>query len=98
MTARLPAYATIPDWCDLSGFGRAKTYDLLSKGHLKAKKVGRRVLIDVAHGMRYVRSQPDADVRLKRAPREVGAARPASSAITAKAQATWRSRTRRPLT
>ena len=70
MTAPLPAFATIREWSALSGMGRAKTYDLLSKGHLRAKKVGRRTVIDVAHGLAYIRRQPDAEIRLARAPRE----------------------------
>ena len=71
MTMRLPAFATIPQWCELTGMGRAMTYDLLSKGHLRAQKLGRRTVIDVQHGLKYIRSQPKAEIRLKRAPREV---------------------------
>ncbi|HEX3403694.1 MAG TPA: hypothetical protein VHT74_25555 [Acetobacteraceae bacterium] len=77
MATRGSAFASIDDWCDLSGMGRAQTYDLLSKGRLRGKKVGRRTLIDVQHGLRFIRDQPDVDVRLSRAPREV---RPVASA------------------
>lgn len=77
-TTQIPAYATIPGWCELSGMGRAKTYDMLSKGHLRAKKVGKRTLIDVQHGLQWLRSQPDAEVRIARAPREKGTSAPAA--------------------
>lgn len=69
----LPQFATVADWTALTGMSRSITYDLLSKGHLQGKKVGRRTLIDVQHGLRFIRKQPNVDVRIKRAPREVAA-------------------------
>jgi hypothetical protein len=60
MAAPKAAFATIEDWRLISGMRRSKTYDLLSKGHLRGKKLGKRTLIDVEHGLRFIRSQPDA--------------------------------------
>lgn len=59
----LPAYATVPEWCRLSGVGRSRTYELLGTGQLRAKKLGARTLIDVAHGLAWLDSLPVAAVR-----------------------------------
>jgi len=75
MPARLPVFAPISVWCELTGMGRAMTYDWLSRGRLRAKKLGRKTAIDVPHGLSVLRAQPDADIRLKPAPREVVAGR-----------------------
>lgn len=58
-----PAYATIPEWCRISGVGRSSTYEALGFGHLRAKKLGARTLIDVAHGLAWLDSLPVAAVR-----------------------------------
>jgi hypothetical protein len=68
------AYATIPDWCQLSGMRPASTYDALSRGDLRAKKIGKRVLIDVQHGLAWIHGLPDAQIRLQRAPHRTAAA------------------------
>lgn len=39
-------YATMPDWCARSGMRPSRTYDELSRGNLRAKKIGKRLLID----------------------------------------------------
>ena len=64
-------YATMPDWCALSGMRPAKTYDELSRGNLRAKKVGKRLLIDVQHGLAWLRTLPEPVINLRRAPRAV---------------------------
>ena len=48
--AVLPRYATIPHWCDISGYGRTRTYEDIGAGKLKAIKLGTRTLIDVQQG------------------------------------------------
>jgi hypothetical protein len=48
---------------------RAAVYDALSRGDLRARKLGARTLIDVQHGLAWIDSQPEADIRLRRAPR-----------------------------
>ncbi len=58
-----PAYATIPDWCAISGMGRSKTYEALGRGDLRAIKIGNRTLIDVAPGLQWMDSLPQATIR-----------------------------------
>ncbi len=58
-----PAYATIPEWCRISGVGRSSTYEALGAGHLRARKLGTRTLIDVAHGLAWLDTLPMAAVR-----------------------------------
>lgn len=58
-----PAYATVPEWCRLSGVGRSRTYELLGTGQLRAKKLGNRTLIDVTHGLAWLDTLPAAAVR-----------------------------------
>jgi len=55
-----PAFATIDDWVDLSGVGRSKTYSLIKSRHIRAIKLDKRTMIDVEHGLEYLRSLPDA--------------------------------------
>ncbi len=66
-----PQYAPIDRWCLISGLGRSTTYQALAAGHLRSKKVGRRRLIDVPHGLRWIRSQPEDNVRLTNSRRPV---------------------------
>jgi hypothetical protein len=58
-----PAFCTIDEWKRLTGLGRRATYDLLGLGHLRAIKRGSRTLIDVDHGLAYLRSLPAAKIR-----------------------------------
>lgn len=62
-----PAFATVIDWTKISGIGRSKTYYLLTTGELRALKVGKRTLIDVQHGLNWLRSLPAAEVNCARA-------------------------------
>ena len=62
--AAFPAFATIPNWLQISGMGRTSTYEALSKGNLRAVKLGSRTLIDVEHGLCWIRNLPAADVRV----------------------------------
>jgi hypothetical protein len=55
-------FATIRTWEEISGMGRSKTYEELGKGNLRAVKSGRSTLIDVDHGLEYLRSCPRAKI------------------------------------
>jgi hypothetical protein len=59
----LPRFATIPTWCVLSGQSRTRAYAALAAGHLRAVKDGKRTLIDVQHGLAWLRSLPSATFR-----------------------------------
>lgn len=62
-TAPRPAFASIDGWCAISGMGRRVTYHKLGTGELKAIKLGARTLVDVQHGLTYLRSLPPAKIR-----------------------------------
>ncbi len=64
----LPLYCSIGRWCELSGIGRSRTYELLASGRLAAKKLGTRTLIDVRHGMEFIGSLPPAEIHRKQRP------------------------------
>lgn len=55
-----PKYCSIEDWTRLSGMGRRFTYERLTDGSLRAKKMGSKTLIDVEYGLNWLRSLPDA--------------------------------------
>ncbi len=57
------AFASVTDWCALSGMGRSTTYEALGAGHLRAVKLGAKTLIDVPHGLEWLGSLPRADIR-----------------------------------
>lgn len=61
-----PKYAALPEWRTISGLGRSKSYELLGDGKLRGIKVGRRLLIDVEHGLEYLATMPAARIRLAR--------------------------------
>jgi hypothetical protein len=61
-TTETPLYASIEDWCKLTGMGRTNTYRHLALGNLTAKKLGRSTLIDVPSGLAWLRSLPDARI------------------------------------
>lgn len=66
LNQRLPKYSTVPDWCELSGMGRTRTYQALGAGDLRAIKVGARTLIDVDHGLAWLASLPPAQIMAPR--------------------------------
>jgi hypothetical protein len=55
-----PKFATITDWSVLTGMGRSLVYEALARGDLRAVKLGKRTLIDVDHGLAWMRSLPIA--------------------------------------
>ena len=60
----VPQYATMANWCVISGLGRSVSYELLSAGTLRGKKVGARLLIDVPHGLAAIAAMPDAVIKV----------------------------------
>jgi hypothetical protein len=62
-----PAFCSIEDWCVISGMSRRVTYEKLGTGELRAIKIGSKTLLDVEHGLIWLRSRPPAVIR---APRE----------------------------
>jgi hypothetical protein len=65
----MPEFAPIPRWREISGMGRSKTYEELAAGNLRGVKCGRQLLIDVRHGLEFLRSLPAAQIRPRTAPR-----------------------------
>lgn len=53
-----PEFTTIDGWCALTGMGRTATYEAIQRGDLTARKVGRRALVDVPEGLKWIRSRP----------------------------------------
>jgi hypothetical protein len=58
-----PKYCAINDWCDLSGMRRSSVYLALTRGDLRAIKLGKRTLIDAEHGLAWLAGRPLADIR-----------------------------------
>ena len=61
--AMRPAFATINQWCLISGLGRRVVYELIGQGQLRAIKRGSTTLVDVDHGLAYLRSLPPAKIK-----------------------------------
>lgn len=57
-----PVFVSIQNWCDVSGMGRSATYGALARGDLLAVKRGTRTLIDVKHGLKWMRGLPRATI------------------------------------
>jgi hypothetical protein len=57
-------------WCAHSGVGRAKSYEMLAQKELRGVKHGRSLLIDIEHGLAYLRSLPLAEIRPRSKPRK----------------------------
>jgi hypothetical protein len=58
-----PQFTRIPAWCRISGMSRSATYVELGRGNLRAVKCGNATLIDVPHGLAWLRSLPPAQIR-----------------------------------
>ena len=61
--AAIPAFASIDEWCRLSGMGRTATYAALSRGELHGRKLGKRILIDCQKGLDWLRGLPPAIIK-----------------------------------
>ena len=53
-----PSYASIQKWGELTSMSRATTYRALKRGVLRAVKLNTTTLIDVGHGLAYLRGLP----------------------------------------
>ncbi len=60
----VPKYVAIPDWVKMSGMGRTKTFHHIGTKDLRAVKLGSRTLIDVDHGLKWMASLPEAEIRM----------------------------------
>ena len=58
-----PAFTTVAGWQRLTGMRRSSTYDALAAGHLRGVKRGRSLLLDVPHGLAWLRSLPAATIK-----------------------------------
>lgn len=67
--SQYPAYETILQWQARTGMSRDGVYKALSRGDLRAVKLGKRVLLDVPHGLAWMATLPTAKINL--APRKV---------------------------
>jgi hypothetical protein len=57
-----PKFATITRWCQISGMGRTRVYEEAGAGNIRIIKVGGRSLVDVPHGLAWMRSLPSATI------------------------------------
>jgi len=60
-------YASIAQWCEMTGMCRATTYNELARGNLRAVKHGKRTHIDVEHGLAWMANLPPATFRAPKA-------------------------------
>jgi hypothetical protein len=58
-----PYFAGIDEFGKMTGLSRRKIYDLMADKKLIGHKLGARVLIDVNHGLQFLRSLPLAEVK-----------------------------------
>jgi hypothetical protein len=56
-------------WTAHSGITRSKTYEMLAAKQIKAVKNGRQLLIDIPHGLLYLETLPEAQIRPRSKPR-----------------------------
>jgi hypothetical protein len=63
----VPQFARLPQWCRMSGMSRSASYVELGRGNLRAVKCGNATLIDVPHGLAWLRSLPPAQIRAPKA-------------------------------
>ncbi len=59
-----PNFVTVAEWCLRSGISRSRTYELLAADDIKARKVGRRTLIDLKAGLAWLDAQPAPKIAL----------------------------------
>jgi excisionase family DNA binding protein len=69
----------IPAACELLNCSRAQLYRLLGAGRLRAKKLGRRTLVERSSVAAFIEAAPPARIRAP-APRPAPGAEPAEAA------------------
>jgi hypothetical protein len=57
-------------WIAHSGVNRSKSYEMIAQKELRAFKNGRQLLIDIEHGLQFLRSLPPAEIRPRNKPRK----------------------------
>lgn len=62
--AEYPAFASIDDWCRISGLSKTRTYALLTTGDLIARKIGGRSFVDVKAGLQFMHAAPRVTARI----------------------------------
>lgn len=65
MADTVPEYVSVDTWLLKTGMSRTDTYRKLNLGVLRAKKIGRKTLINFREGIAWIESQPDAVVSTK---------------------------------
>jgi hypothetical protein len=50
----IPRFAPEPVWHAISGMKSSRTYTELASGNLRGKKLGKKLLIDVPHGLKWL--------------------------------------------
>ena len=58
--AMAPMYASVQDLTTIIGLGRTSIYEMLARGELRAIKIGKRTLVDVAAARQFMAAQPVA--------------------------------------
>jgi hypothetical protein len=58
-----PVHASIKDICGRHNCSRSMLYRVLGDGHIKAKKNGPRILVDVASADAFFAALPDAQIK-----------------------------------
>ncbi|MPQ73634.1 hypothetical protein [Acetobacter senegalensis] len=61
----VPHYVSVKGWMERTGMTRTDTYRKLGEGVLKAKKIGRKTVIDFQAGITWLESLPDAAIITK---------------------------------
>jgi excisionase family DNA binding protein len=64
MEEKIPLAFSIADACALSHVGRTTLYNAISRGELRARKVGRRTLIIRTDLVAWLESRPEAGTEL----------------------------------
>jgi len=61
MNRHEPLAYSIPDACDVSGFGKSSIYEAIAKKELRARKMGSRTFILADDLRAWLSSLPEAD-------------------------------------
>lgn len=61
-----PVLVTVPEACRALGVGQTKLYELLGANRLRARKLGKRLLVETASIRELADSLPIADIRTGR--------------------------------
>jgi excisionase family DNA binding protein len=62
-SAGWPAYTSVETASTLLGLSRRTIYQMLGRGELRARKAGKRTLVDIPHALRYLENLPAAQIK-----------------------------------